>query len=380
MPPRPFATYTTQVNAVSDSNFLPEGVFDYLPPDAEQMEHLRRQVVDTFHSWGYRMIIPPMIEFLSTLVHGTSADLERDTFKLTDQISGRLIGIRSDITPQATRIDANFNRGDLNRFCYVGATLTTLPKGADRTRMPIQVGAEIFGAASPLAEAEVLLLVHELFERLGVSDYRLELSDARILDKLCTAAGLTTDQIELVSAALATKSVDGLSSLTAELVEDPTHREWFQVLLELNGPIAEVLRIARSRLPLQVVGQELAQMEAIVARVEPILPPARLACDYAEAAGYHYYTGISFAVYASGHCQDLARGGRYRLNTRYSNVANREAVGFSSDLQTLNRLAGPPTSPPPATSEVPTDFGDPEAYRETQRRRRNGEQLRYRLD
>lgn len=365
---------------MSDSNFLPEGVFDYLPPDAEQMESLRRRVVDCFHAWGYQMVIPPMIEFLSTLLHGTSTDLDRDTFKLTDQISGRLIGIRSDITPQATRIDANFNDGGINRFCYIGSTLTTLPKGAERTRIPIQVGAEIFGADGPSAEAEILLLMFELFNSLQVADYTLELSDARILNKLCAATNLSADQVGQISSALSTKSADELHAVTDTLLDDPEHRSWILSLLELNGPIDEVLAKARTRLPTDLVAEELAQMEAIVARVAPILPVGMLVCDYAETAGYHYYTGISFAVYASGHCKDLARGGRYRLKTHYSNVSNREAVGFSSDMQTLNRLTHLPGATVAAVTEVAADFSDPAAYRRIQQRRQNGERIVYRFD
>ena len=362
-----------------NSNFLPEGVFDYLPADAERMELLRRRVVDIFHSWGYRLVIPPMMEFLSTLVPAGGQDADKDTLKLIDQISGRLIGIRSDITPQATRIDANHNQGGVNRLCYVGETLTTLPKGADRTRIPIQVGAEIFGADSALADAEVLLLVHELFERLQIDDYHLELSDARILNRLCAAIGFPAAHYPALSEALSMKSVSGLQTLLDPCIDDPEQRAWITALLDLNGEIDSVLERARQTLPPDIVADALADMEHIVSLVRPMFPAGRLVCDLAESTGHQYYTGISFAVYASGHAKDLLRGGRYRLDTGYSNVSNREAVGFSTDMQTLMRLS-PLTTP---AGVVETEVGavfDPQAFTDIQRRRAQGERISYRLD
>ena len=321
-----------------NSNFLPEGVFDYLPADAERMELLRRRVVDIFHSWGYRLVIPPMMEFLSTLVPADGQDADKDTLKLIDQISGRLIGIRSDITPQATRIDANHNDGGVNRLCYVGETLTTLPKGADRTRIPIQVGAEIFGANSELADAEVLLLVHELFKLLQIDDYHLELSDARILDRLCAAIDFPAAHCAALAEALAMKSAGAVQALLDQHIDNPGQRAWVLALLDLNGEVDQVLERAGQTLPQDIVADALTDMKRIVKRVRPMFPAGRLGCDLAETTGHRYYTGISFAVYASGHAKDLLRGGRYRLDTRYSNVSNREAVGFSTDMQTLMRL------------------------------------------
>lgn len=176
------------------------------------------------------------------------------------------------------------------------------------------------------------------------------------------------------------KSVTALQSLLDHLVDDPEQRAWIASLLELNGDIDAVLEQAKQSLPLGIIADIIAEMEQIVALVRPIIPAGRLIGDLAEVTGHQYYTGISFAVYVSGHAKDLLRGGRYRLKTSYSNVSNREAVGFSSDMQTLMRLSPPAAQTEATATQLTADFGDPEAFADIQRRRAHGERIVYRLD
>src|SRR3989338_3940849 len=134
---------------------LPEYIEDILPDEARRVERVRRRILDDFAAHGYELVMPPLLEYIDSLLTGTGHDLDLQTFKLVDQLSGRMLGVRADITPQVARIDAHLlNRSGVTRLCYCGSVLHARPAGPGATREPIQIGAEIFGHAGIASDPE----------------------------------------------------------------------------------------------------------------------------------------------------------------------------------------------------------------------------------
>jgi len=307
---------------------LPEYIEDILPAEAARIERLRRAILDLFARSRYELVMPPLLEYTDSLLTGTGHDLDVRTFKVVDQISGRMMGLRADITPQVARIDAHLlNRKGVTRLCYCGSVLHTRPAGASATREPIQIGAEIYGHAGVASDLEVQRLLCRALALARVRQVRLGIGHVAVFRALVRAARLGRPLEAELFQALQRKDRPELRRLTRGL--GTKAREALLLLPELYGG-AEVLRVARNRLPrLPSIDRALATLRAL-ARACPV--PASF--DLAELRGYHYHSGVVFDAYCDGVAGAVARGGRYDEVGKAFGRA-RPATGFSIDLRSL---------------------------------------------
>jgi ATP phosphoribosyltransferase regulatory subunit len=333
--------------STSDQWLLPEGIEEILPPHAWRLECARRELLDLYSSWGYEMIMPPFIEYLESLLTGTGHDLDLQTFKLTDQLNGRMLGVRADMTPQAARIDAHpLKRETPSRLCYLGTVLHTRPDGFAGTRSPLQVGAELFGHGGIESDVEILSLVLETLALMGITDVHMDLGHVGIFRSLAEEAGLDEPVETALFDALQRKAVPEIGELLAAASPGEAHRRRLASLAELNGGW-EVLDTARERLA-GAGARVMAALDnlcAIAAAMKQRAGEASLYFDLAELRAYNYQSGMVFAVFVPGRGQEIARGGRYDDIGQVFGRA-RPATGFSTDLKTLMDLS-------------PRDFGVP---------------------
>jgi len=322
---------------------LPEYIEDILPSQALGIEGLRRRILDLFRSHGYELVMPPLLEYLESLLTGTGHDLDLRTFKLVDQLSGRLLGLRADITPQVARIDAHLlNREGVTRLCYAGSVAHAQPSGLNRTREPLQIGAEIYGHAGVESDVEIQMLMVSALRIAGVQDPYLDLGHVAVFRGLMRRGGIAADLESELFRALQSKDLPTLRELVTPL--DPVLRDALLLLPELYGDAA-ILREARRRLPdFPEVRRALTDMETIAAQLARVVP---VHCfDLAELRGYHYHSGVVFAAYTKGHPSAIALGGRYdEVGQAFGRA--RPATGFSLDLRELAGLAPPPVAASP---------------------------------
>ena len=310
---------------------LPEHLEDVLPPQAWKMEGLRRTLLDHFRTRGYQLVIPPMIEYLDSLLSGAGSDLDLKTFKLVDQLSGRLMGVRADITPQVARIDAHLlGQNSVNRLCYAGSVLHAQPDGYHRSREPIQLGAELYGEAGAQADLEIVQLMLDGLAAAGLVELQLDLGHVGIFRALAAKAGLDGEAEQALFRALQAKNVSDVTVLTRALASNL--RDAFMALTQLYGDAA-ILVAARSRLPqLPEITRALNELSALANGLAT--RGVEIAFDLAELRGYGYHSGVVFAAYSAGRSRAIALGGRYDEVGRIFGRA-RPATGFSLDLREL---------------------------------------------
>ena len=316
---------------------LPEDIADVLPAQARKVETLRRAILDLYQTYGYELVAPPILEFLDSLLTGTGSDLNLQTFKLVDQMSGRTLGLRADITPQVARIDAHLlNRAGVTRLCYAGSVAHARTPVGSSAREDLQLGAEIYGCATWEADFEAITLLLKTLSIAGLNKVYLDLSHAGILSGILADQKLDKETIETVYGLLQTKDRPGLSKWAACLPAKTT--EALMALTELNGPCAEVLAKAKKVLPKHAaIDQALADLERLVAAVSSS-SGLELSIDLADLRGYQYHSGVMFAVYVEKLPQPIARGGRYD-HVGQAFGRSRPATGFSLDLLTLSSLS-----------------------------------------
>jgi ATP phosphoribosyltransferase regulatory subunit len=322
---------------------LPEAIEDLLPAEAAQVEHLRRQLLDEFVRHGYQLVAPPMLEFADALLSGSAADLNLRTFKLVDQLSGRTLALRADITPQVSRIDAHLlNRTGVTRLCYCGSVVHTLPAGLLATREPLQIGAELYGHTGLEADHEVIRLLARSLQLAESPPSRIDLSHVGIFRALTAGLPLAPgiDQPpgldQQLFDALQSKDLPALRELTRDLPAPV--RDGLLALPDLYGG-TEVLAGAAASLPaLPEITQALGELQ----RLADELSDLPLSFDLADLRGYHYHSGVVFAAYCDDSPAAVALGGRYdSIGERFGR--GRPATGFSLDLRTLARLSLPLT-------------------------------------
>ncbi len=318
---------------------LPDGIAEILPNRALRIERLRRRLLDLYHSWGYDMVIPPLAEFTDSLLSGSGSDLDLMTFKITDQISGRMMGVRADITPQVARMDAHsLRRNGPNRLCYAGQVLYTRARQPLASRSPLQVGVELFGEDGLGADEEVIALMIETLRTVGVNNALICLGHVGIYRGLEECAELSVTQRGELFQLLQSKA-SGLGTWLENNVHDTVIRAALGALSDLAGGV-DVLEQARSALesaPAEV-GAALDELMAVLATTQARFPEATLCVDLAELRGYHYHTGIVFAAFAPGTSEALGNGGRYdHIGEAFGR--SRPATGFGADLETLAALA-----------------------------------------
>jgi len=313
---------------------LPEGIDELLPERAAQLEALRRRLLDQCVTWGYRYVIPPLVEFTDSLLVGLGADLDVVTCKFTDQMSGRMLGVRADITPQTARMDAHsLAEEGVTRLCYAGSTLQSTPQSVISGRAPIQLGAELYGSSATDADSEIIALMLSTFESAGVSrPLTLDIGHIGIYDALFSRAGLDPELESQMFDALQRKSGPDIQRLAASLPEKVAER--LGLLASLHGA-SDVLAKARSLFPDEPeVMTALDELDAVLAGVQDAFPNVGVYVDLTELRGFRYHTGLVFAVYLEGRGSAVAKGGRYD-NIGAVFGRDRPATGFAIDLKAL---------------------------------------------
>lgn len=319
---------------------LPEGIEELLPPQAARLERLRRNILDLCQRWGYELVIPPLVEFLDSLLVGTGNDLDLQTFKLTDQLSGKLMGVRADITPQVARIDAHRmqEREGPVRLCYAGSVLHTRADGLGGARSFTQVGAELYGHSGVESDAEMLALMIESLELAGIDQFYVDLGHVGIFRALTQAANLTGEQESTLFDALQRKAVPEIELLVSQLELDVISGKSFVDLVWLNGDKSILGEAKKCLAGNQQALQALDEISAVADRLALERPDVQLHFDLAELRGFNYHTGVVFAAYLPGQGSAIAQGGRYDDIGKVFGRA-RPATGFSADLRSLAVLS-----------------------------------------
>jgi len=329
----------------TDRWLLPEGVEEILPAEAYRLESLRRQLLDLYAGWGYDLVITPLIEYLDSLLVGSSHDLDLQTFKITDQLTGRMMGVRADITPQVARIDAyclgrqaEHYQGPV-RLCYADHVLHARPRGLLASRVPMRIGAELFGHEGAGCDIELICLMHETLEVASIGEIHVVLGHVGLFRTLVDAAMLDADTEAELFGAIQRKAYEETDALLNARVEDQAIREMLDRLSRLSGDesvLADAEEAFRSA-P-EPVRRNFQELQDVARGVKQRLPGVTLGFDLCELRGYEYHTGIVFAAYTAGYGQSVAQGGRYNDIGQVFGRA-RPASGFDADLKAIARLS-----------------------------------------
>ncbi len=312
---------------------LPDHIADVLPSEARHIEEIRRDLLDMARCYGYELVMPPLIEHLESLLSGTGQALDLQTFKLVDQLSGRMMGLRADCTPQVARIDAHLlNRAGVTRLCYCGPVVHTRPSGPHATREPLQFGAELYGHTGLEADLEILTLALDALKVARVDGIRVDLADARIVQALLKDVQLPAVEMEALHAALAAKDASGLKVLTRNSPAATTQA--LQDLVTLYGDVSILDEAERCLPALPEIREALSHLRWLAGH----LTGAAVSFDLSDLSGYAYYSGVRFSMYAPGASDSLARGGRYdEVGSVFGR--KRPAVGFSLDIKAVAAVA-----------------------------------------
>lgn len=357
----------------ADRWLLPDGVEEILPAEAKAIDSLRRRLLDLYSTWGYDMVIPPLLEYTDSLLIGLGRDVDLLTFKVTDQLSGRTLGIRADITPQTARMDAHsFNRTGANRLCYAGHVVHTRPKSPLATRTPIQAGLEFYGESGVVADIEVVSLLLESLQVAGLPRLHIDLGHVGIYRAIAADAALTKAQEDTFFELLQRKATTEIRAWVDANIADATKAQLFLSLPTLAGN-KPVLQKARDLFESVKAAQAAVDQLAEVARViEQRYPAAELYFDLGELRGYHYLTGLVFAAFAPGYGNPIASGGRYDHIGEVFGRA-RPATGFAVDITAISKLGLLTKVGAPAIAVIET--GDVQQWAAIQSLRHQGQRI-----
>ncbi|VAW72038.1 ATP phosphoribosyltransferase regulatory subunit [hydrothermal vent metagenome] len=327
-------------NIINNRWLLPQGIEEALPAESARLESLRRKLLDLYSVWGYQLVMPPMIEFLDSLLTGTGHDLDLQTFKLIDQLTGQSMGLRADMTPQVARIDAHqMNNDTPNRLCYMGSVLHTLPDGFGGSRSPFQAGVELYGHAGIESDVEVLCLMLETLQASGLEKLFIDVGHVGIYRGLAAQAGLNGVQEAALFEMMQRKAIPEIQAFLLDLAIDKDIADMLNALPALHGGedclqrAQQVFAGANS-----TVKAALDYLQQVVIKFKQRVSDVDVHFDLSELRGYHYHTGMLFAAYTPGEGQEIARGGRYDDIGEVFGRA-RPATGFSTDLKTLLNLS-----------------------------------------
>ena len=329
---------------------LPDHIADVLPSEARHIEELRRLYLDTARRFGYELVMPPLLEYLESLLSGTGRALDLQTFKLVDQLSGRTLGLRADTTPQVARIDAHLlNRVGVTRLCYCGPVLHTRPDRPFATREPLQFGAEIYGHAGLEADLEVIELALTALDAVALKNVSLDLSDARIVPALLSGVSISSDARDDLHKALAAKDLTSIQVLAKEL---PSNVQKALVeLVQMYGDIGVLSQAEKTFSAWPTIVQSIQELRHIAQAFKHV----HITFDLADLRGYGYYSGVRFAMFVAGTNDALVRGGRYdEVGAVFGR--KRPAVGFSLDLKEL--ISAVPAQPLKAAIRAPWGVED----------------------
>ena len=314
---------------------LPDHIADVLPSEARHIEELRRDLLDMARCYGFELVMPPLLEHLESLLTGTGEALDLQTFKLVDQLSGRMMGLRADTTPQVARIDAHLlNRQGVTRLCYCGPVVHTRPDKPHATREPLQFGAEIYGHAGLEADLETLLLALDCLRVANVKSPMVDMADVRIVNSLLSGVELAPGLLAQIHVALAAKDASELASLTRTFPQ--SSREGLLALVQLYGDHKVLVEAEKALKSSSIISSSLSNLKWLASQLGGI----PVTFDLADLSGYAYYSGVRFAIYSPNAGDAVVRGGRYdEVGAVFGR--NRPAVGFSLDVKTLVGAVAP---------------------------------------
>ncbi|WP_370979899.1 ATP phosphoribosyltransferase regulatory subunit [Agaribacterium sp. ZY112] len=357
-----------------DRWLLPDAIEEMLPEQASQVEALRRRLVNLFKAWGYDYVIPPMLEFTDSLLAGSDDDVELLTFKLTDQLSGKMLGLRADITPQVARMDAHsLKREGINRLCYAGHVFHTRPKGPLVSRTPIQVGVELFGEAGADADIEVIGLLIATLEEAGLPEQYVDLGHVGVFRALAEHAGLSCEQEGALFELMQVKALSEIERWLEIEVADETQRQWFLKLPSLAGDssVLDEALACFAHAPAAVLSA-VNELKVVADALQQRFPDAKLYFDLSELRGYHYLTGIVFGASAPGVGASIANGGRYdSIGEVFGR--SRPATGFAVDLTVVRQQVD--AAAEQVTGIFAPQFDASEYWAEVQALRASGERV-----
>ena len=314
---------------------LPEFVDDVLPKEAQRVESIRRTILDQFVGYGYELVSPPLIEYLESLLTGSGKDLELQTFKLVDQMSGKTLGIRADVTPQIARLDSHL-LGDegVTRLCYADRVLRTRPIEGDMSREVVQIGAELFGCSGILADIEINRLLIQSIRSVVNRSLTLDLGSVSIAQSVSSWLSLSSEASTHFYEGLQSKDTAALEEFSKDF--DTEEQKVIMSLPKLYGDVS-VLDVAREVLAkVPDAGRGIDDLESVYQAIKDDV--ACVSFDLAELRGFQYHSGLVVAVYVEGDATPIARGGRYdRVGEAFGR--SRPATGFTIDLRRLSGCA-----------------------------------------
>ncbi|HDH16445.1 MAG TPA: ATP phosphoribosyltransferase regulatory subunit [Gammaproteobacteria bacterium] len=322
-----------------DRWLLPVGVEETLPVEAARIERLRRIVLDLLDSWGYDLVMPPLMEYLDSLLTGAGHGLEIETFKLTDQMSGRMMGVRADMTPQVARIDAHYLHNDgANRLCYLGPVLRTRPDCLGCSRVPLQLGAELFGVKSYRADIEIVELLVETLHDIGLENLHVDLGHMGIFQALAAAEDLDAETQGHLVKVISSRAGDDVAQLCQALGLSGEASELFISMTDSSGEVDSLPGVVEKYTAAsEEVKAAVQNLSRIACSLKKRLPATRLYYDLAELKGKSYHNGLVFSVYTQGSGRAIANGGRYDdIGIDFGRA--RPATGFSLDLRAVSGL------------------------------------------
>ncbi len=354
---------------------LPQGIEETLPADAARLETLRRNLLDIYSSWGYQLVMPPVIEFLESLLTGTGHDYDLQTFKLIDQVTGRLMGVRADMTPQVARIDSHQLKNDApNRLCYMGTVLRTLPDGFGSSRSPFQAGVELYGHDGVESDVEVLCLMVETLLASGIKDISIDIGHVGLFRGLAKQAGLNNDQEAVLFEMMQRKAIPEIQAYLADQAIEAKVAAMLNALPELHGG-ERCLKKAETVFANadDSVKAALAYLQQAANKFKQRVGDVAVHFDLSELRGYRYHTGLLFAAYTAGEGQEIARGGRYDdIGEDFGRA--RPATGFSTDIKNLLNLSLQQSTLESNGILAPSD-DDPELWTAMKELRAQGEKV-----
>lgn len=357
----------------ADRWLLPDGVEEILPAEAKAIDSLRRRLLDLYSTWGYDMVIPPLLEYTDSLLIGLGRDVDLLTFKVTDQLSGRTLGIRADITPQTARMDAHtFKRVGPNRLCYAGHVVHTRPKNPLATRTPIQAGLELYGEPTIAADIEVISLLLESLALAGLPRQHIDLGHVGIYRAVAAASGLNQAQEEAFFELLQRKAVTEIRAWVEANIREASHANWLLALPALAGDKSVLQKARELFVALPAAQEAVDQLDQVAKVIQQRYPEAELYFDLGELRGYHYLTGLVFAAFAPGYGNPIASGGRYDHIGEVFGRA-RPATGFAVDITAISKLGLLHKGAVTAIAVV--ENADPSQWQAIQALRRQGERV-----
>ncbi len=357
----------------ADRWLLPDGVEEILPAEAKAIDSLRRRLLDLYSTWGYDMVIPPLLEYTDSLLIGLGRDVDLLTFKVTDQLSGRTLGIRADITPQTARMDAHsFKRTGANRLCYAGHVVHTRPKNPLATRTPIQAGLEFYGESTIAADIEVVSLLLESLSVAGLPRQHIDLGHVGIYRAIAAAAGLSKVQEDAFFELLQRKATTEIRVWVDTNIDDTSTAALFLALPGLAGNKTVLQKARELFVALPAAQAAVDQLDQVAQVIEQRYPNAELYFDLGELRGYHYLTGLVFAAFAPGYGNPIASGGRYDHIGEVFGRA-RPATGFAVDITAISKLGLLHKEQVSAIAVV--ENSDPAQWQAVQNLRQQGERV-----